>query len=205
LSRFAFLKWYYKIAEIVYPSLVWRVKNADTVFLTFDDGPHPEITPWVLDELDKFNHKATFFVVGENADSYPEVIEQILNRGHSIGNHTYNHLSGWKTDAKVYLSNIEKCANGRYENSLFRPPYGKIRSSVIRKLPDYKIIMWNLLTHDYRRNLDIEKVKSRIERDTQKGDIIVFHDSEKSVENLKSILPNYLQFLDSNNLISKAL
>jgi peptidoglycan/xylan/chitin deacetylase (PgdA/CDA1 family) len=179
-----------------YPSLVWNIKTSQKeVFLTFDDGPHPEITPWVLKQLSLYNAKATFFCVGNNAMKYPNVLQQIINDGHVVGNHTFNHENGWFTSNEKYYSSIKKFDNF-YGTFLFRPPYGRITSRQIKRLKNrYKIVMWSVLSGDFDANLDVDFCIENTIKHTKKGSILVFHDSEKSKEKLYKILPEILQKL----------
>ena len=183
------LKW-------VYPSLVWDEQvSENSVYITFDDGPHPNITPWVLDELDKFGFKATFFCIGANVSKYPESYSEILKRGHQTGNHTYNHLRGFHTDNTAYYENIEECAQ-LVNSKLFRPPHGQLTPSQVSFIKQkYKIIMWSLLAEDWNEKLDAESKLQLMKAFTQKGDIVVFHDSDKAQKNLEFLLPKYLEFL----------
>ncbi len=179
--------------------MVWRKQaNAKVVYLTFDDGPHPQITPWVMDKLEEFGAKGTFFIVGENAEKYPNVLNEIANRGHSIGNHTQHHLKGWGVSATAYLKDIELGNKMLPEKRLFRPPHGRINFKAIKQLKDYEIVMWDVLSRDYNPRLDVLQSLKRIKYLTTKGSIAVFHDSEKAEKNLKLMLPNYLQFLRDN-------
>lgn len=178
-----------KILQLLMPTLVWKIPSVDTVFLTFDDGPHPAITPKVLDWLDAYNAKATFFCVGENAQQYPDIIENILNRGHKIGNHTHQHINGWKNASRDYTSNIDKAQPFLYYTPLFRPPYGRITYQQIRQLKNYKIIMWSLLSGDFDVKISKEKCFLNIQNQIRTGDIIVFHDSEKAWERMAYALP----------------
>jgi peptidoglycan/xylan/chitin deacetylase (PgdA/CDA1 family) len=190
----------------MFPSITWKVKTPDkAVYLTFDDGPHPEITPWVLGELYKFNAKATFFCVGENVVKYPNVIKKILENGHAVGNHSFNHLKGWKTPNKVYFDNIEHCAQV-LPSTLFRPPYGRITLSQFYQLKKkYQIVMWNILTRDYDANLDADEAFKKIIKYIGKGSVIVFHDSIKAKKNLKILLPKVLMYLNNNGYEMKSL
>jgi peptidoglycan/xylan/chitin deacetylase (PgdA/CDA1 family) len=182
----------------LFPSLTWSVEREDKcVYLTFDDGPHPEITPWVMKELDKFGFKATFFCIGDNVQKYPETYQEILNNGHRTGNHTFNHLKGFSTSSPTYFENIQECAQ-LVKSELYRPPYGQITFSQIKHLSKkYQIIMWSLLVEDWNPKLDQAKKLSLLSTETKSGDIIVFHDSEKAFENLKVILPAYLEFMSN--------
>lgn len=165
------------------------------MYLTFDDGPHPHITPWVLDQLDDFGAKGTFFVVGENAEKYPELIQEISRRGHSIGNHTQHHVKGFGMKDVAYIEEIYLCDKHIPEKRLFRPPYGRINFKSINQLAEYEIVMWDVLSRDYLKRLDTHEAQRRIRNKTVAGSIAVFHDSEKAEKNLKMLLPDYLSFL----------
>jgi len=180
-------------AQWLFKKLVWRIVNTEKVFLTFDDGPVPEATPWVLDILKNEGIKATFFCVGENVVKYPEIYQRIIAEGHSIGNHTFNHLNAWKTDNKSYLSNVEK-ASKIIDTKLFRPPYGKLSPSLTKKLEeDYDIIMWDVLSGDFDSNISAEKCLDNVEKNAKEGSIIVFHDSVKAIDKLKYVLPEVIK------------
>ena len=187
-----------QIAEMAFPKFTWRVPGDPKVYLTFDDGPIPDITEWVLETLASFNVPATFFCVGENVEKYPEIYKRILDAGHSVGNHTYNHLNGWKTDNTKYLDNIAKAAT-IIDSKLFRPPYGKIRPSITNKvLLSYKIVMWDVLSRDYDNDISEEKCLTTVTKKVNKGSIIVFHDSIKAETNLRYALPKTIEFLLAN-------
>ena len=168
----------------------WRFKEAgQVVFLTFDDGPIPEITPWVLKLLMEENIKATFFCVGENVQRYPELYQQILEGGHSVGNHTFNHLQGFKTNDQSFFSNIEKAAT-LIDSDLFRPPHGLLKASQYNYLKKkYRVIMWDLISCDYDNRLQPEKVLKNVTDFVRPGSIITFHDSHKAKTNLMKALP----------------
>lgn len=180
--------------------------NKKIVYLTFDDGPHPEITRWVSQELKKFNYRGTFFCVGENAMQHPDVIADLKLEGHAIGNHTHNHIKGWNTESTAYLANTLH-ASSSTSDRLFRPPYGRITATQAKMIRQsgFKIVMWNLLSCDYLKELNTTKALSALINNTTPGTIVVFHDSEKAFENLKQLLPPYLQFLAKQGYISEAL
>ncbi len=182
-----------RILEIIYPRFLWRMPAEEPcIYLTFDDGPVPEITLGVLDILHKYNAKATFFCVGDNIRKHPDVFQQVVDAGHGIGNHTHNHLNGWKTPVEEYLLNISK-AEEHYATHLFRPPYGRIKKEQARRiLPDYTIVMWSVLTRDYSPALSPEKCLKNAIQKTKNGSIVLFHDSLKAQKNLEYVLPRYL-------------
>jgi len=183
------------ILPTLYPSLLWKVDTQEKkVYLTFDDGPTPGVTPWVLDQLKQFNAKATFFCLGKNVQQQPIIYQRILNEGHAVGNHTHNHRRGWTTKSKDYLDNIQT-ASQYIRSKLFRPPYGMIKTSQILKLRhNYKIIMWNVLSRDYNQKISPEECLHNVINDDKPGSIIVFHDSLKAERNLRYVLPKVLQF-----------
>lgn len=180
----------------LYPSLIWKLPTEEkVVYLTFDDGPVPEATPFVLKTLNTFQAKATFFCLGKNISKNPKLYQRILNEGHATGNHTYNHLNGWKTNLQSYLSNVEKCKT-LVDSTLFRPPYGKIRSSQIKNLKSkMHIIMWDVLSYDFKQNLTAEQCVNNVMQNTSQGSIIVFHDSVKAFKNMSAALPVILEKL----------
>jgi len=168
------------------------------VYLTFDDGPHPTITPWVIAELDKVGAKGTFFVVGENAERYAQTISDLQANGHKVANHTQHHIKGWQSSKEIYLKDVEECAQVIGSKRLFRPPYGQINLGCMDELTgDYEVIMWDVLTKDYLKSLFVKRAQKRIQKATRPGSIVVFHDSEKAEKNLKELLPEYVQFLKS--------
>ena len=188
----------YRFPDLFRPflgKLVWRKQSSlKVIYLTFDDGPVPEVTPKVLEILHYNNIKATFFCVGENVHKYPNIYSEILNQGHKTGNHTFNHLKGIKVSTDEYLSNIKK-ATKTIESKLFRPPYGRISYKQKKKLQSrFEIIMWDLLTHDYDRNLSPEVILKNIKRYTRNGSIIVFHDSIKAKNNVMAVLPLAIEY-----------
>jgi peptidoglycan/xylan/chitin deacetylase (PgdA/CDA1 family) len=193
----------------IFSNYCWDIPNKENkVYLTFDDGPTPEITEWVLSELKKHNAKATFFCIGNNIEKHPDIFEKVINDGHVIGNHTYDHLMGWKTATEAYLENsllcdtqIKKSTAQNSQSKLFRPPYGKItksQSAHLRQL-GYKIVMWDVLSADFDRNISPEKCLQNVIKNVKSGSVIVFHDSVKASQNLKFALPKTLEYLKENN------
>jgi peptidoglycan-N-acetylglucosamine deacetylase len=198
------------LLPLLYPSsLIWRYPDAQrNLYLTFDDGPVPGPTEFVLETLTKYNCPATFFCIGDNVRKHERIYESVLKAGHSIGNHTYNHVNGWKTHNDDYLANISKCdqviGNGNGPNKLFRPPYGRIRRAQIRRIRDHKIIMWDVLSLDYEKRLNPERCLRNSLAATRAGSIIVFHDSVKAEKNLTYALPRFIEhFLDQGFTFSK--
>lgn len=195
-----------KIIKLLFFNQVWDIPNSEnTIYLTFDDGPTPEITERVLEILDKHHIKATFFCIGDNVRKHPEIVQKILSKQHSVGNHTYSHLKGWKTPTKTYISNSEACEiklNSLFKirnSKLFRPPYGKItpwQSYKLRKL-GYKIIMWDVLSKDYDASISAEKCYENVIQNVSSGSIIVFHDSNKAKENILNSLEKTIETLKS--------
>lgn len=184
------------ILNYIYPKAIWRKeKEKNNIYLTFDDGPIPEITPWILDCLKEYQVKATFFCVGENIKKHPEIFDRIFAEGHAVGNHTYNHLRGWDSEDQIYFQNIEKCE--KLTNSrLFRPPYGRAKKSQMKVLAqDYKIIMWDVLTGDYDPKINPEQCYKNCVNYTRNGSIIVFHDNIKAINNVKYALPKSIEQL----------
>lgn len=196
------------IKKIFY-NQIWDIPNDENkIYLTFDDGPTPEITKWVLEILEKENIKATFFCIGNNIEKHPEIFNSIFQKGHSIGNHTFNHLQGWKTTTKQYIENVELnateiCKLNTDYCKLFRPPYGKIKpsqSKLLRK-KGFKIIMWDVLSKDYDANCSPEKCLENVVKNTKQGSIIVFHDSIKAQNNLKYVLPKAIEILKNKGFV----
>jgi len=177
--------------------MIWnKSRKRRSIFVTFDDGPIPIVTPYVLNILKQYNAKATFFCIGDNVRKHPDVFEQVKNAGHSIGNHTFNHLKGWKTDNKTYIENFLK-ADELLHADLFRPPYGRIRKSqakLIKKTKSgTKIIMWDVLSGDFDTELKPETCLEHVLRYTRNGSIIVFHDSLKAYDRLEYVLPRAME------------
>lgn len=223
-----------KFVQRFYPEQIWAFPHEkDSVYLTFDDGPIPEVTPWVLDELNKHNAKATFFCIGENIQKHPDIFRRIISEGHAVGNHTFNHLNGWKTKTSEYVANVEKVerqmedAGGRMtedsrllnseiinrqasivnHKSLFRPPYGKITSkqAEILQKKGFHIVMWDILSYDYDATVSEEKCLQNVLKNLNPGSVVVFHDSLKAAKNLRYVLPKVLEFAREKNWSCKPL
>ncbi|MDY3858624.1 MAG: polysaccharide deacetylase family protein [Muribaculaceae bacterium] len=183
--------------RMLFPEGVWRLKRKGmkVVYLTFDDGPIPEVTPWVLDTLDRYGIKATFFMVGDNVARNPELFREVKRRGHSYGNHTMHHLQGMKVTSYRYMHDITE-ANDLIDSPLFRPPHGIIRWAQARAIKDrYNIILYDLVTRDYSSKLSPEQVMQNVRRYVRNGSIIVFHDSLKAEKNMKAVLPRAIEYL----------
>jgi len=220
-----------RFIQRLYPERIWAFSRKEkSVYLTFDDGPIPEVTPWVLDELKKHNAKATFFCIGDNVRKYPEIFQRIIAEGHSVGNHTFNHLNGWKTGTANYIENVERSERQMFENgrrmkddaslmtddgrmqiphsnknqiapivnqqSLFRPPYGKITSkqAKILKQKGFKIVMWDVLSYDFDSTITEDECLHNVLKNIKPGSVIVFHDSLKAEKNLRFVLPKVLGY-----------
>jgi peptidoglycan-N-acetylglucosamine deacetylase len=184
----------YFIKKFFRKNIVWeKDPSENSIYLTFDDGPEASVTPWVLEELKKYDAKATFFCLGKNADANPELLETIMQEGHMLGNHSYSHCNGWDTPTHDYIADVEKC-NQIIKSDLFRPPYGKIKLSQLRQLKKkYSIMMWSLMSGDFDSGISREKCLDTILNKTKPGTIIIFHDSLKAKEKLEYVLPRYLQ------------
>ena len=178
-----------------FPRYKWHVRtNEKKIFLTFDDGPIPDITEFVLTTLNQYNAKATFFCIGDNVRRHPGIFQQILNQGHSVGNHTYNHMNGWKSADAEYMANIKLCEKQlALDTNLFRPPYGRMKKSQSRQLPAHKeIIMWDVLSGDFSTEIRPEICLEKTLKYTRPGSIVLFHDSLKAAPNMQYTLPRYL-------------
>jgi peptidoglycan-N-acetylglucosamine deacetylase len=192
-----------------YSSCMWEIPSREKIiYLTFDDGPHPAATPFVLDALKKYNAKATFFCIGKNVVEHPELYKRILNEGHRTGNHTHNHLNGWKTSDSLYFSDIEQAS--RYiDSDLFRPPYGRITkfqiSCLQKSKSNFKIIMWDVLSADFDEKISGETCARNVVRNAKKGSIIIFHDSEKAFSRMKIALPETLIFFAEKGYVFEAI
>jgi len=201
-----------------FPSFVWNIHeqeiNKKTIYLTFDDGPTPEITERVLDILKEYNADATFFCIGENIEKNPTIFNRILNDGHAIGNHTYNHLKGWKSDTTTYIDNtiktektIQQITKSTNQQNLFRPPYGQIKLPQAKQLQNlgYKIIMWDVVAIDWDSNISQEKVLKNVINNTKDGSIVVFHDSIKASKNMLYALPKTLDYFSEKGFAFKKI
>lgn len=193
-----FLKWFIPA--------IWTIKDSEkSAYLTFDDGPCPEVTPKVLDILDRYDIKATFFCVGNNVKKYPHIFDLIVSKGHRVGNHTMHHLKGFNSSLNDYIKDVEE-ANRMINSDLFRPPYGRITIKQLKELKkSYKVIMWDVITRDYNRKLKPEKCFSIVKRFSRKGSIIVFHDSIKSADNVLQALPWSIEWLKSEGYVFKTI
>jgi len=205
-----------RFIQRLYPERIWAFSREEkSIYLTFDDGPIPEVTPWVLDELKKHNAKATFFCIGENVQKHPEIFQRILSEGHSVGNHTFNHMNGWKTATSEYIENVDKAEGQMGNNSkfkiqdsrLFRPPYGKITSKQAKILQrkGFKIVMWDIISYDYDANTSPEKCLQNVLKNIKPGSVVVFHDSLKAEKNLRFGVPKVLGFIGEKNWLSKPI
>lgn len=204
------MKWYFiktnRLIKRIFADYVWDIPSSEKkVYLTFDDGPTPEITTWVLNQLNLFGAKATFFCIGNNIEKHPDLFQSLVSSGHIIGNHTYNHSNGWKTKTADYVANTILCSDiiqqlALKNSKLFRPPYGKIKHSQAKELQaaGYKIIMWDVLSADFDKSISPQQCFENVVKNIVPGSIIVFHDSKKAFRNLEYTLPKTLQFLKEN-------
>jgi peptidoglycan/xylan/chitin deacetylase (PgdA/CDA1 family) len=204
-----------RFVKAIFPNYIWNIPNEDRkIFLTFDDGPIPEVTEWTLAQLKKHNAKATFFCIGDNIQKHPEVFRKVIENGHAVGNHTFNHLKGWETSLEEYIENTKKCSETMTiskiqtpNSQLFRPPYGKIKpsqASALRK-SGYKIIMWDIISMDYDPTVSPEECLNNVLKNIESGSIIVFHDSIKAWKNLEYVLPKTLAFLYENGFVCEKI
>lgn len=194
-----------KFMQAMWPAYTWSIPTVEQVlYLTFDDGPIPEVTPWVLDTLRPFGAKATFFCVGDNVLRHPDVYAQVLAEGHAVGNHTFHHLNGWQTKPIPYLLNVRSCARA-VESRLFRPPYGRLRPSQARFLHrHFQIIMWDVLSGDFDPSITSQRCLSNVLRHSRPGSIVVLHDSLKAERHLRFVLPALLRhFADAGYRFEK--
>ena len=202
-----------RLIKILFYNWTWSfTKKEKVLYLTFDDGPTPEVTEWTLNELQKHNAKATFFCIGKNIEANPSIFKKVIDQGHSVGNHTYNHLKGWKTPTEIYIKNTLQTEQLILEKSgkkprWFRPPYGQITFKQSRKLRKigYKIVMWDVLSADFDKNISQQKCLENVLKNTTSGSVIVFHDSVKASENMQFVLPKILEYYSSKNYKFKVL
>ena len=192
--------------KLMWRTPVWRINPSEKViYLTFDDGPNPEVTPQVLDILDEFEAKATFFCVGENVMKYPEIFQEVKHRGHAVGNHTFNHVKGTEKTVKVYVDNVGK-AHEYIHSKLFRPPHGRITLSQVNKLKaDFKIIMWDFITYDFDRQVTSTEILKEVKIRSRNGSVVIFHDSLKARKNVLEALPEALRYWKKEGYEVKAL
>ena len=192
-----------RITKSNYPGLLWSMDSEESIYLTFDDGPDEEVTPWVMKELEKVGAKATFFCLGKNLKAHNELAKQLIEQGHIIANHTQSHLNGWHTLNNRYQDDIRACDNELMKlgvhNQLFRPPYGRIKKGQINSLKNRKIVMWSHLSWDFDPKLDVQKSIKKM-KEAKPGSILVFHDSRKAFSNLKIILPEILNYFKSQGI-----
>lgn len=205
------------IIKRLFPKYIWeKTFSNKTLYLTFDDGPTPEITEWTLNTLKQFNAKATFFCIGDNVKKYPDILHKINQEGHSIGNHTFNHINGWSNKTNSYVNNTEKAQNTLEKElgleyfstkKLFRPPYGKIKNKQARQLikKGYQIVMWSVISYDWNINLSGKDCLNNVLKHTKDGNIIVFHDSLKAKKNLQYTLPKVLSYYSDRGYSFKSL
>ena len=204
-----------RFVKTIFPNYIWDIPNNEKkIYLTFDDGPIPEITEWTLAQLKTHNAKATFFCIGDNIQKHPEIFKKVIENGHAIGNHTFNHLKGWETSLEDYIENTKKCSEtmvncqlNTEHCQLFRPPYGKIKPSqakTLRKL-GYKIIMWDIISMDFDQIISTEECLNNVLKNIESGSIIVFHDSVKAWKNLEYVLPKTLVFLNENGFVCEKI
>ena len=190
-----------------FSSYYWHGNREEKkVYLTFDDGPTPIVTDFVLKELTKFDFKATFFCIGDKIEQFPKIYKQLLEQGHATGNHTQHHLNAWKTSHGKYIKDIETCSR-QVNSRLFRPPYGRITGSLTTSLVNngYKIVLWDLLSGDFDQRRTAASCLENLKKNTRNGSVIVFHDSEKSYDKLQKILPQYLEFLKDQGWKSESI
>lgn len=195
-----------RLLRLLYPRALWRIAPAErAVYITFDDGPIPEVTPWVLDVLDRYGVKATFFVVGDNVRKYPEIYREVVRRGHSVGNHTFHHISGHIHGNFHFQHDVDECSEIMHTTApvppsslppLFRPPHGWMKPQQYRYVAErYRVIMWDLVTRDYSRRLTADDVLHNVKRYARPGSVITFHDSLKSIDKLRTVLPAAIEWL----------
>ncbi|MBQ3173618.1 MAG: polysaccharide deacetylase family protein [Alistipes sp.] len=193
-----FLRW-------MFPGVIWSIDDPEGIYLTFDDGPTPGVTEWILQTLDRYNAKATFFVLGKNVELYPDLYQMIIDRGHKVGNHTYSHQKGWRMSLERYIEDVD-LAGDMIHTELFRPPYAQITRSQLRQAAQrYRVVMWNVLSRDYNRKISPKKCLRGTIKGLRGGDIISLHDSAKSFRNTSYVLPALLRTARERGLTCKIL
>ena len=195
-----------KFVQRIFSKYMFSIPTRKKVlYLTFDDGPIPDVTPWVLEQLAAYSAKATFFMIGDNVQKHPTIYQQVIDEDHRIGNHTFNHFDGWKTANQTYFDNIEKCAE-YIDSKLFRPPYGKLKPSQAKHLrKQYNIVLWDVLSGDFDKTISSEKCLNNVLRQAKNGSIIVFHDSLKAEKHLRYVLPKVLDFYHKKGFVFRAI
>ncbi len=193
------------ILRKIFSSMVWSIDDKESIFITFDDGPTPGVTEWILNTLDRYDAKATFFVLGKNVELYPDLYQMILDRGHKVGNHTDSHQKGWGMSLERYIEDVD-LASDMVHSELFRPPYAQITRSQLRVMCQrFKVVMWTVLTRDYNRHLSPKRCMRASVEGMQGGDIIAFHDSAKSFRNMSHALPFVLRTARDKGLKCKII
>lgn len=194
-----------KFIRRLMPDLIWEIDDNEGVFLTFDDGPTPGVTEWILSTLKRYNAKATFFVLGKNVEMYPDLYQMILKEGHKVGNHTYSHQKGWSMSLERYIEDID-FAGDIVHSELFRPPYARVTISQLRAVAKrYKIVMWDIVSRDYNRALSPQRCLDNATKHLAAGSIVVFHDSEKAFKNMSYALPRTLKRVQEMGLKCKII
>lgn len=192
-----FTKTPYLIRKLL-PSILWRTDKKQTIHLTFDDGPTPSVTRYILDTLKKYDAKATFFCVGEQAEKHPDIMHRIRSEGHQVGQHTYSHVDGWKADTDTYLQNIDR-AEEVIQSPLFRPPYGRLTPQQYRRIKErFKIVMWDVMPGDFDQDISPDVCFHHIMNNIVDGSIVVLHDNQKSFDTIQVLLPRLLDTLQNN-------
>lgn len=194
-----------KLVRRLMPDLIWEIEDEQGVFLTFDDGPTPGVTEWILAMLERYDAKATFFVLGKNVEMYPDLYQKILDAGHKVGNHTYSHQKGWTMSLERYLEDID-FAGDIVHSELFRPPYARVTPAQMKAVAKrYKVVMWDIVSRDYNRALSPEGCLRNVTKYLAPGSIVVFHDSEKAFKNMSYALPRTLEFIREKGLKCKII
>lgn len=186
------------VFSALFPKIVWRIEESESVFLTFDDGPHPESTPEILKLLKEYKVKATFFILGEHVTLYPQLFQDIKNQGHTIGYHGMKHISGWQSNTQDYIINAD---SSKYRTSMFRPPYGHLKWAQYKSLlKQHKIVMWDLMPGDFHDRISPQTCLTNIQKNIRPGSIIALHDSPKAIKTLRSLLPKLFDYGQSHNI-----